>query len=219
MTGSPDEARFRASVYGLLEEAEQRRRSVQHEVPTAFDKSLWQLAIVLAKLDGSTSWEQSCSTLPDPEGEHVREALTVLKGIVARRAQGRYVAYRDRLATGGSDMTPTGLATASGVEGPLRWRDLPLFKTVFDFAIYSMLLWELKPTMIVEIGSGTGASAIWLADLLRMFRIDGRVITFDCQPLNLAYEGVVIVRPSPATSTSALSQRTLAPHCCWKMPM
>lgn len=210
MTRSLDEAGFRASVYGLLEEVEQRRKSVQHEVPTAFDKSLWQLAVFLARFDASTPWEQSCSTLPGPEGEHVCEALTVLKGIVARRAQGRYVAYRDRLAAGGSDMTPTMLAMASGVGRSLMWKDLPLFKTAFDLAIYSMLLWELKPSLVVEIGSGTGASAIWLADLMRMFRIEGKVITFDCQALDLAYEGVDHVRGDCRTIATDFDPRIVA---------
>jgi cephalosporin hydroxylase len=210
MSLSPNEARFRTSVYGLLEEVEQRRKSVQHEVPTAFDKSLWHLAVLLARFDASTPWEQSCGTLPGPEGAHIREALAVLKGIVARRAQGRYVAYRDRLAGGGSDMTPTMLAMASGLGSSLMWRDLPLFKTAFDLAIYSMLLWELKPTLIVEIGSGTGASAIWLADLMRMFRIEGKIVTFDCQALDLAYEGIEYVRGDCRTIARDFNARIVA---------
>lgn len=197
-------------MYGLLEEVEQRRKSVQHEVPTAFDKSLWHLAVLLARFDASTPWEQSCGTLPGPEGAHIREALAVLKGIVARRAQGRYVAYRDRLAGGGSDMTPTMLAMASGLGSSLMWRDLPLFKTAFDLAIYSMLLWELKPTLIVEIGSGTGASAIWLADLMRMFRIEGKIVTFDCQALDLAYEGIEYVRGDCRTIARDFNARIVA---------
>jgi cephalosporin hydroxylase len=210
MTRSLDEAAFRTSVYALLEDVERRRTSVQHEIPTAFDKSMWQLAVLLARFDAATPWEQSCTTIPDPEGAHVREALAVLKGIVARRKAGRYVAYGDRLADGGCDMTPTMLAMASGVGRSLMWKDLPLFKTAFDLAIYSMLLWELKPTLIVEIGSGTGTSAIWLADLLRMFRIEGKVVTFDCQALDLTYDGVDYVQGDCRTIARDFDARIVA---------
>ena len=50
-----------------------------------------------------------------------------------------------------------------------------LFKTVYDFSVYTMLLWNLKPKTIVELGSGMGASAVWMADLLKMFEIEGHI--------------------------------------------
>ena len=36
-------------------------------------------------------------------------------------------------------------------------------------AMYQMLLWELKPKTIIEIGSGTGGSAVWMADLMKSY--------------------------------------------------
>ncbi len=204
------EAAFRASVYSLLEEAEQRRKQVQHEIPTAFDKSLWQLAVLLARLDPAIPWEESCQAIAGPEGVEVREALSVLKGVIERKQAGRYVPYSDRLAHDGCDLTSTMLAMSGGLARTLTWKGLPLFKTTFDQVLYSMLIWELKPTLIVEIGSGTGASAIWLADLLRMFGISARVVTFDNQVLDLVYEGVEYVRGDCRTIDSDFDRSIVA---------
>ena len=59
------------------------------------------------------------------------------------------------------------------------YRGVPLLKNPFDFAIYPLLLWQLKPRTIIEIGSKSGGSAIWLADVLNNFGIDGHVYSVD----------------------------------------
>jgi cephalosporin hydroxylase/glycosyltransferase involved in cell wall biosynthesis len=53
-------------------------------------------------------------------------------------------------------------------------------KNPFDFAIYHMLLWQIKPKTIIEIGSCYGGSALWMADLFHTFGIDdGHVYSID----------------------------------------
>ena len=49
------------------------------------------------------------------------------------------------------------------------YKAIPTLKNPFDLALYSMLLWNLKPRSIIEIGSHRGGSALWLADQLRCF--------------------------------------------------
>jgi cephalosporin hydroxylase len=58
---------------------------------------------------------------------------------------------------------------SQGTTACLEWKGKPLFKTVFDYAMLPMLLWELKPATVFEIGSGAGASAIWMADTMKGF--------------------------------------------------
>jgi cephalosporin hydroxylase len=48
-------------------------------------------------------------------------------------------------------------------------------------------------TNILEFGSGTGASALWFADLLRLFRIDGHVHSVDLRRPGLEYPGVTFI--------------------------
>lgn len=71
------------------------------------------------------------------------------------------------------------LWASQGVDECLTWRGLPLFKSVYDFAIYPMLMWEHRPLTVIELGSGTGASALWFADLMRLYDTDGRVFSID----------------------------------------
>jgi cephalosporin hydroxylase len=59
------------------------------------------------------------------------------------------------------------------------YKGVPLLKNPFDFALYPMLLWELKPRTILEIGSKSGGSGLWFADLLDSFGIDGRIYSLD----------------------------------------
>jgi cephalosporin hydroxylase len=41
-------------------------------------------------------------------------------------------------------------------------------KTPFDLSLYTMLLWELRPRTIIELGSFHGGSGLWLADQLSL---------------------------------------------------
>ena len=59
------------------------------------------------------------------------------------------------------------------------YKGVPLQKNPFDFAIYPLLLWKLKPRTIIEIGSKNGGSALWLGDLLNNYGIDGHIYSVD----------------------------------------
>ena len=60
-----------------------------------------------------------------------------------------------------------------------QYRGVPLLKNPFDLALYPTLLWKLKPLSIIEIGSKSGGSALWMGDLLNSFGIDGHVYSLD----------------------------------------
>jgi cephalosporin hydroxylase len=65
--------------------------------------------------------------------------------------------------------------------GTLRytWRGVPCVKNPFDFALYSLLVWHAKPATIIEIGSNAGGSALWFADMLRVFGLPAAVVSLD----------------------------------------
>lgn len=64
----------------------------------------------------------------------------------------------------------------------MTWKGKPMLKTAYDMAILNMLMWELKPQTIIEIGSGTGASAEYMADMAGAFNLDTTIYSFDIQP-------------------------------------
>lgn len=60
-----------------------------------------------------------------------------------------------------------------------KYKGVQMVKNPFDMAIYQMLLWDVKPRTIIEVGSKAGGSALWLADLTRTFGLDTRILSVD----------------------------------------
>lgn len=59
------------------------------------------------------------------------------------------------------------------------WKGILFDKGPTEMALYPMLLYELQPKTIIEIGALSGGSAIWLADHLELFQIEGSVYCID----------------------------------------
>jgi cephalosporin hydroxylase len=60
-----------------------------------------------------------------------------------------------------------------------RYRDIPMLKHPVEIALYMRLIWETRPGTIIEIGSQSGGAAVWMADMVNLFGIDGRVVSID----------------------------------------
>jgi cephalosporin hydroxylase len=71
------------------------------------------------------------------------------------------------------------LVYSQGAGTVFRWHGVPCFKTVYDIAIYSMLIDELRPGTIIELGSGTGGSALLYADLCAGAGLTTEIISID----------------------------------------
>jgi cephalosporin hydroxylase len=69
--------------------------------------------------------------------------------------------------------------TAASETPPVNWRGTVNMKDPFSLAAYPMLLWDLKPATVIEIGAYHGGSACWLADQAAAMGIDLRVVSFD----------------------------------------
>lgn len=59
------------------------------------------------------------------------------------------------------------------------WRGVMCNKNPFDLALYPMLIWDIKPKTIVEIGSKHGGSALWLHDICLRFGFKTRIVSID----------------------------------------
>lgn len=60
-----------------------------------------------------------------------------------------------------------------------RYNNVPCLKNPFDLALYTMLVGQLRPTTIVEIGSAAGGSALWFAAQARALRLECKVLSVD----------------------------------------
>lgn len=95
------------------------------------------------------------------------------------------------------------------------WKGIPLWKNPFDFANYWRLVWFMKPRTIIEIGSKYGGSAIWFADMMDVYGIDGRVISVDiAPPQGVSHERVTFLRGDASDLSSSLVPEMMAslPH-------
>ncbi|HZP76561.1 MAG TPA: CmcI family methyltransferase [Pseudolabrys sp.] len=59
------------------------------------------------------------------------------------------------------------------------YRGVPMEKHPVEMALYTRLLWEVKPRSIIEIGTRAAGTTAWLSDHLRTFGIDGRIVSVD----------------------------------------
>lgn len=54
-----------------------------------------------------------------------------------------------------------------GTHTPIKWKGHNVFKSCHDIMLYLQLLSEIKPKTIIEFGTGSGGSALLLADIHR----------------------------------------------------
>jgi cephalosporin hydroxylase len=179
-----------------LKDAAARFTEWQHEnIPAAqrgafsvFDKWFTRVTARFSQFDPRKPWEDSVRDAAQGASGLAWD-LQRLRQFLDRWARGRLVSFAERDAARanydarfGTEFGADVLLACQGAPNLMRWRGLPLFKTAFDFAIYPQLLQELRPRTIFEIGSGSGASALWLADLAQTFDIDAMVHSVDIRP-------------------------------------
>ncbi len=164
----------------------ERIEKSQRGVLTYFD---FYFAKVIKRLNHTKDihgWDPEFNPLNNPEHAQMAQELRWLSNHLANEQRGRFVSYTTRRSDERiMPVTEIGylqMMMSTGVPGCLMWKGQPLFKTVFDFALMPMLLSELKPSTIFEIGSGAGASAQWLADTAREQGIAVKIYSTDLTP-------------------------------------
>ncbi|MDR3465513.1 MAG: CmcI family methyltransferase [Xanthobacteraceae bacterium] len=64
------------------------------------------------------------------------------------------------------------------------YKGIACLKSPLDLAIYTKLIWDLKPRTLIEIGTYKGGSALWFADPCSSFDLSTRILSIDaeCRP-------------------------------------
>jgi cephalosporin hydroxylase len=191
-----------------------------------FDKWFVRVVTRLSALDQGRPWDESVKEAATAAGQGLPGQglewdFLRLRLFLERWRQGRLVTYDQRERSGvhyhpkyGTEFGIDVFLTCQGAPASMQWNGLPLMKTVFDFAIYPQLLAELRPRTVFEIGSGSGASAMWLADHMALLKIAGHVHSVDITPAKEIHRGVTFhqgdcYRPEALFSAELLS---IAPH-------
>src|SRR3989338_1442430 len=56
--------------------------------------------------------------------------------------------------------------TVYGGHFKVTYRGIRAIRCPFDYVIYQMIIWEIKPDLIIEIGTSNGGGALYMADIL-----------------------------------------------------
>lgn len=99
------------------------------------------------------------------------------RGVWTDRFERRFVPFSEREMR--SDMSRTMVALISEGKHFMSYRGLPMAKDPLDLVLYDMLFFEVQPRTVIELGTYTGASAMWMADKLRSIDVDGQVYSID----------------------------------------
>ncbi len=181
----------------------------QNGLPSIFDSWFTRVLTQLINFDPARAWEDSVRENAAREPARFGNLLWDLhrlRQFLDRHRQGRFVAFAQRERSSahyharfGTEFGPDVLLTCQGAPALMRWRGVPLMKNVFDFAMYPALISELRPRTVFEIGSGLGASAIWLADHLAMNGLESRVHSVDRLKVEITYPRVTFYQGDCAT--------------------
>ena len=105
------------------------------------------------------------------------------------------------------------LITSQGVKDVMRWKGLPLYKSVYDFSLISMILWKLKPRTIFETGSGEGTSALWMADLCKIYdNEDCNIYSVDLEPPNQSHSKISFIEGDSNDIDKIFPDLSIYPH-------
>lgn len=179
---------LKAAALAYSAEIKVRVQEEQGGLLSIFDGWFARTVGRLLEFDPSRPWEDSVRdyVAQAPNALGLQWDLLRLRQFLHRRRQGRLVSFAERERSAGlyysrfgTEFGPDVQLTCQGAPSLLRWRNMPLMKNVFDFAMYPALIAELRPLTVFEIGSGLGASAAWFADLMASGGIDGRVYSVD----------------------------------------
>jgi cephalosporin hydroxylase len=188
------------ATHQLAEAIQTKISNSQNGIGTFFDHGLLGLIKELQQLDAALPWEEGVKRLGGLKGAQLRIVIRRLQIFLNQRNQGHLVEFQQRFRRtrwglrSDCDIGILELTMSQGVAECMHWKGLPLFKTAFDFSLYSMMLWNLKPKTIIELGSGNGSSSIWMADLLKTFEINSKIYSVDLKKPDLDYENVTFIQ-------------------------
>jgi len=131
----------------------------QNGIPTIFDNAILQ----------------AINTLKEHTNDKALLFLQRTNQLIGRIDSPRFLPPINRITEmNGSDIPYFTRVCSQGTRTCMTWRGKPIFKNVFDLAVYQMLVWEQRPKTIIEIG--TGESLKW----------------FHAQQLECGIEGVIV---------------------------
>ena len=78
------------------------------------------------------------------------------------------------------------------------YRGMDMMKGPLEFVVYMQMLWQIKPSTVIELGTYSGASAIWMADVLKLSEVECNIYSADID-LSLLHTRAKVLQPPNVT--------------------
>ncbi|WP_377454527.1 CmcI family methyltransferase [Rhodococcoides fascians] len=121
-------------------------------------------------------------------------AFDVVSQWVSLKQMGRFVEYAHRRAIAGNLPDFFTSITAQGMNGPVVWAGRPTMRSVWDFALAPLMVDEIRPRTIIELGTASGGGTTFWADLQKLNGLKPNVVSMDIDPPDFVHEGVTLLR-------------------------
>jgi len=152
------------------------------------------------------------------------EAIFVALQYLRRPSRERLVSWQRRQqliaelageAVPGTELGFRQMLYSQGAATAFRWHGVPCFKSCNDIATYAMLIDELRPGSIIELGSGAGGSALLFADLCASAGLTTEITSVDIEVAAVSDPRISFVRCdcSAWLQTTAQSGQTFRRPC------
>ena len=115
----------------------------------------------------------------DPGQPEARELLDLVRPVTEAPWQDERPRAGQQIRSYASEIPKAFLDRLQGSVHHYTYKGVQMVKSPFELALYPLLLWNLKPRTILEIGSKEGGSALWFADMATMLGIDAHVVSID----------------------------------------
>ena len=150
----------------------------QNSIPTFFDNA------VLSQLRGETSHEFDFCDIFEKELFSKEKRFVLYSSRIKSQLE---VKSENKLYRGFPYLL------SQGAHSTIKWKEVDLCKTTFDLAIFSMILQEVKPDTIIELGSGLGGSATWLADIASALGLKTHIYSYDIKKPSINHKNITFI--------------------------
>src|SRR5262249_14879495 len=131
--------------------------------------SLCRTGELLQQRAAGASFEDVYKDVPEELARWCEQSgEAALRRLVSLKAMGRFVDYFDRRSFTGRSSNRFAFRASQGVVAPLSWQGVPMMKSVWDFALVPIMIQEIRPRTIIEIGTAEGGSALYYASVQQL---------------------------------------------------
>lgn len=162
-------------LYRLIDYIQNKRN--KNGSPTFLNNLIEQKANIALKINKDKAWFEGTT-------EDEKDFFKLVDNQLKNQALNRFTSLKDRnkyfpYPFSDQKLFNNTWAECQGYDDPPTWKGTPIFKTAFDMVVYQMLLWELKPSTIIELGSGNGSSAKFFYDICKIYNLNTNILSFD----------------------------------------